>query len=694
MNQQKFLPADEVDPFIGTDGEGNCLPGPYLPLSIVRLSPDTLQPQPTSGYKATRPIIGFSHTHVSGTGGTSRYGNIAVMPFLGEVRLQVAPEDRAPGSETASVGYYRVVFAGSGIECELTSTPRAGFHRNRFPSGPANIRIDAGSVIQTTVDVWATSTGGFVEWITEREVVGRADCKGGWGHLFPYSVYFYARFDRTPTLRRVGNAAGMRGGVAADGPQSQAVAHFGEGGEITLVVGISYVSVAKARASAEREIGAAGFEEIRARAVSTWNASLDRIKIEGGSAEQRTLFYTLFTRLLCLPSDLGTDDEFSGWHSGVRHFTDYYCLWDSVRNANSLISLFDPVLEAAMLNCLLDVADKIGWLPDAWIAGHSAMIQGGSSVDILFCEAAAKGIEGIDYAKALRHMRKNAEIESPDPFLYGRYLKDYRDLGYVSTNVRKYCVSRHLEYAYQDWCIGRLAAHLGDEATAARFQTDSGKIWNLWRDDLKAFAPRQPDGSWFSPFDPASCLPDSWNDPFFYEGTSLQWSFSVQHDFPGLVERHGGAERFVAHLDRLFDSGKVHAKETMLHVPYLYHYAGRPDLVHRRVREWMTRYFQPTRNGLVDNEDMGCQSAFYMCSALGIYPLMGQDIYWLTTPVFERSEIALGTTGHSLVIEAPGASQHPEQAAARVTLNGGPVTDWMIRHHQIAKGGVLRFEFE
>lgn len=137
-------------------------------------------------------------------------------------------------------------------------------------------------------------------------------------------------------------------------------------------------------------------------------------------------------------------------------------------------------------------------------------------------------------------MRKNNEVPSPDTWLYGRHLKDYHTLGYLSTDVKKNCVSRHMEYAYQDWCIGRLAEELGQEETAEEYYDSSKKLWNLWREDLRSFAPRRPDGEWVSSFDPESCLPDSWNDPYFYEGTSLQWSFSTHHDFHGLVERHGG----------------------------------------------------------------------------------------------------------------------------------------------------------
>jgi putative alpha-1,2-mannosidase len=157
----------------------------------------------------------------------------------------------------------------------------------------------------------------------------------------------------------------------------------------------------------------------------------------------------------------------------------------------------------------------------------------------------------------------------------GRHLADYRDLGYVSTNVKTSCVSRHLEYSYQDWCIGRLAEHLGHHEITQVYYTNARRLWNLWREDIKYFAPRSPDGHWINPFD-ANAVEDSFG-PYFYEAASCHWSFHTHHDFAGLIERCGGAETFIRHLDTFFDEQRYRSKELMLHVPYLYHYAGRPD---------------------------------------------------------------------------------------------------------------------
>lgn len=693
--------SSKVDPFIGVDGSGECICGPYLPFSIVRLSPDTSYSYSTNGYSSELPIRCFSHTHVSGTGGASRYGNIGITPYTGNITNPITGYDKE--DEKAECGYYSVLLNPSKIKAELTSKPRVGIHRYTFPDESAsNIQIDIGAVIQPSsiADGWPTSpgestsrsVGGYAELISKNEVIGRGDFKGGWGHEYPYSVYFYAQFDTDFEDVLLTNNTGVLKRIITDGPNCKALINFGNKKVINIKVGISYVSVAQARAHVEKEAFDKDFETIRKEAAQIWDNALSRIRVEGGNEKQKTLFYTLFSRLLCMPSDLGVDDEYSYWKSGIRHFSDFYCLWDSVRNANSLIGLFDPELEVDFLNCILDVAEHRGWFPDAWISGHSAFIQGGSSVDVLFCEAAMKGLKGIDYEKALKYMRKNNELESPDPDYFGRHLKDYRDLGYVTTDVKLSCVSRHLEYAYQDWCIGALAEILGYRDIADNYYESSKKVWNLWREDVKSFGPKNSKGEWINPFDPkVSTSRYIWLDPYFYEGTSLQWSFNVQHDFYGLIERCGGPDGFYNRLENYFDEGHYHSKETMLHVPYLYIFAGRPDKTAERVRECMDKYFRTERNGLSDNEDMGCQSAFYMCSAMGVYPIMGQNLYLLTTPVFSNIEVDIGKTGKRLVIKTQNSGKKNIYVKS-IKLNGEIINRFWIRHDEIADGAVLEFE--
>ena len=681
---------DWVDPFIGVDGPGAVLCGPYHPHGLVRIGPDTIRPHRTNGYRSDLPLQGFSHTHVSGTGGDGRFGNVSLTPFPGKPRLDIGSFERL--EERAAVGRYSVKLDPSHIQVALTCSQRCGVSRFTFPQGqPANILIDASAFHKNHPEAPAHCTGGTLEWNSGTSFFGYSLFQGGWGHNYPYQIFFCGTVSEAPDKIYCSDQEELGISRSTSGPRTKSVAHWKDATTVEMRIGISFVSIANARASLDREVRDKTFEDIESGNRLAWQGWFDRVKVEGGTEKQRTIFHTFMTRLLCMPTDLGIDDEMPYWKSGIRHFSEYYCLWDSVRNANSFISLFAPELERDMLNCLLDVADKTGWLPDAWITGHSAQIQGGSSADVLFNEAHLKGIKGIDYEKALGHMRKNNETESSNPRLHGRYLPHYRDLGYVTTDTIN-CVSRHLEYAYQDWCIGSLAGRLGDTETERVFFRSADKVWNLWHDDLKHFAPKTPEGNWAKPFDINTCrLPDPWNDPYFYEGTSRAWSFNTQHDFSGLAARCGGTEEFEKHLDRYFDEKKFWVKETFMHVPFLYHFADRPDRSSYTIRRVLEKAYNLSRNGLPDNEDMGCHSALYMCGLLGIYPMMGQDWYFLTAPAFTRSEIQLGESGKKLMIEAPDASESHIYIIG-ATLNGKPLERAWVRHDEIVGGAVLRFE--
>ncbi|WP_126582918.1 GH92 family glycosyl hydrolase [Tengunoibacter tsumagoiensis] len=746
-----------VDPFIGIYS-GQCLCGPYLPYSLVRLGPDTIVGRQSTngyGYGVDGRIARFSHTHVSGTGGPSRYGNVGFTPFIGPVDAwRSSPLAYHPQDEYAEPGYYAVSLQPEAIRAELTVTPHVGVHRYTFPAGTggAHLLIDAGAVIQWeemapipvlpgdkpgewTQEYTGASVGGSIEWLSPTDLVGRADCQGGWGHNYPYSVFFALHFDQPARAQQCAVGMDRVSGPIAVGPQSKAIATFrlpDDPAEQPLCVqawvGISYASLAHACASLAREVGSdhaqattsprqssrhestasaqaesfsptlsfLPFDHVRTAAAATWDQALTAITVKGGSVEQRTLFATLFTRLVCMPTDLGIDDEHSLWHSGTRQFTDFYCFWDSVRNANQLISLFDPEREAAFLLAALDIAEHRGWLPDAWIAGHYGVSQGGSTIDILFCEAALKGLPGLtrqDYQRALAFMRKNALVPSPDPVHFGRDLRDQDrepPLAYISTDVPRFSASKHLEYCYQDWCAGTLAAWLGESEVAEAAYARASNVWKLWRDDLRCFAPRQPDGSWLTPFDPDQVKQQPRLVPYFYEATGRQWSFQVFHDFAGLVRRHGGPEAFVEVLDAFFAQGHYIQKETLLHIPYLYHYAGRPDKSAERVRALLARAYHATRNGLSDDEDMGCQSGWYLWSTMGLYPVMGQDLYLITAPTFTEIQIKLGNSGKHLLIQAPEAG--PAYGyVAEVRLNGVPLQRSWLHHAEIAQGATLTF---
>ena len=718
-----FSPAALVDGFIGVAGAGNCLPGPYLPRGLVRLGPDTVFPTGNNGYTPGKPIRHFSHTHVAGTGGASCYGNIAVFPFIGDQGFTPGPE--LPRDEVAQAGYYSATLQPSGIRCELTSTHACGLHRYTFPSGSVpQLLVDLGAVLAQAArpgpgdGMTARSIGGTVEMVSPTELHGRGDYRGCWGHDRPYSVFFYARLDTPATLYR-GIEAGVYigppeptsadgGATVAAGPQAKLHIRFATGTrEVVLRVGISYTSVAQARTHLETEAGTRSFDELHQSAIAAWNQALGRLRVSGGDGANRVRFYSLYQRLLCQPADLGVEGEWSWWRSPTRKFSDLYVLWDAIRNATSFFLLTEPEFFRDFLNWLLDAADHLGFIPGSWMAGHAGCNMGSNVAALLFSEAAQKGLTGIDYAKALTYLAKDVENDTCVR-LHGRAQRVWRNqdcsmmLGLSHLDFGG--ASGVIEYAQQDFAIAQLAEHVGDRNLALRFHSSARRLWQLWRDDATSFAPKDAAGRWIEPFyrEPRQYhyKPSwSWWNPYFTEDSANGWTFNVQQDIPGLIARLGGPEAFIERLDEcLQDPSRMGWKETTLHVPYLYHYVGRPDLTARAVHETLESRYGFGPGALPDNEDMGCQSAFVICAQLGLYPCMGQDLYWLSAPAFPAIDLDLGASGNVLRIRADSVTT-PDwhctrtlQFVRRAWLNGQPLTRAWVRHRELVGGAELRFE--
>ena len=679
-----------IDPFHGVDGNGNCLPGPYLPFGLVRPGPDMLPPQDTHGYRTGKPIVHFSQNHVSGTGGGGRYGNIGVLPFCG--KLTACPPPRMPIEEEAKVGYYRCVL-DDGVQVEITSSKRTAFYRITWPEScdQANLLVDVSSVITRGripgIDQ-GISIGGQSEIIGDRCISGRGDFKGGWGNFFPYSTSFFLKADTPFTqTQATQNRLTQTDTPWSHGPGHGFVVSFGGSQCVEFAIGLSYATPGRARANLEEET--AEFDTVRADAERIWSNELSRIQVDGGSEHERSLFATMLYRLFCMPSDLGVNADFDGWQSGIRHYSDFYAIWDSARAANSLLMLVQPERHLEWMNCLLDVAEHTGWLPDAWIAGHHAHAQGGCLADVVLAESALKGIEGIDYARALDFMQKNQEVTPDNPFPLGRYNQEMNELGYVPAGEVINCVSKQIEYTFQDHCAARLAAHLGDSKRSALMHERADRLWLLWDEGTRTFAPRNRDGSWDEKYDPCTTsLPDTWDDPYFYEGIGHEWTLAALHGLDRIVKEHGGPAGFEQHLDRYFDELVFFRKEFNVHVPYLYHHANAPHRVPGILRKELETHYKQGRSGLTDNEDMGAQSSFFLCASLGLYPHMGTDWYYLNAPLWERSVLQLGE-GKQLEIRANGSG-----VVVAATINGQDWPHSRVPHAMIADGAIIELTLD
>lgn len=687
-----------VDPFIGADAGGATVPGAAVPFGFVELSPDTTHAD-TNGYASDGAIIGFSLTHVSGTGGGSKYGNFRVTPIAGP--LAAGNLNFAKSAEEAAPGYYAATIAGDGggIRCEMTASRRVGMERYTFPPGAeGHLLLDATSHV--LLSQHATAAEAAV--IDAHHMAGSVRLVGGWNPA-PYTLYFYAVTDRP--MARSGTWSASMGSERLDAGQSRITGdqngdylrHLGVFGTfatasdpvVQVKIAVSFISVEKAAQNLAEEMPGWDFDAVRRQSGEAWERALRKIRVSGGSDAQRRIFYSALYRSHIMPHDLGGENAW--WVSSEPHYEDFYTLWDTFRTLHPLLTLIEPDRQRDMIRSLLDTYRHTGWLPDARVAGANGLTQGGSNGDVLIADAIVKGLGGFDYAAAYQALLKDADVESDQPLLEGRALGDYRQLGYVSLSQNR-SASRTLEYAYDDFCVSEVARALGHAAEAERLLRRSEHWANLWDPRLRCIHPRYADGRWLENFHPETVYPDTsqtqWWDVPFYEGSALQYSTYVPHDMPGLIRRLGGPEGFTRWLDALFDRRLYDpTNEQDLLAPYLYIHAGRPDRTADRVRELLATQYRDGRGGLPGNDDSGTMSSWYVWGAMGLYPNAGQPYYYIGSPLFRRVAIDLGA-GRSFVIEAPETSA-ANRYVQSAELNGRPLNRAWLSHAEIAAGGRL-----
>lgn len=695
-------PVDLANPFFGADGGGNTVPGASVPFGFVSLSPDTSHGS-TSGYDSGGLILGFSHTHVSGTGGASKYGNFRVTPAIGEDAWGNLAFPKA--REQASPGFYAVTIGrpGKQVRAELTASRLAGFHRYTFPAtAQARIIIDASATIPLGGG-GPRSDGGTVTLIDNRHVAGSMTFSGGWGKPAQSTLHFYAEFDRPAvevgrwksargSFTRLAGTGTSQGGDTRSSLENRlgAYATFDarKNPVVQMKLGVSFVSVEQARRNLEAELPGWSFDQARSAAQELWADALGKIAAEGGTDEQRRIFYSALYRAHVMPHDLTGENVW--WRSNEPHYEDFYTLWDTFRSLNPLLTLIEPERERGMVRSLLDTYAHTGWLPDARIAGATGPSQGGSNGDVVIADAIVKQLGGLDEDLALEALLKDGDVQSDDPLNQGRELRDYLSLGYMSLSQTR-SASRTLEYAFDDYAIASAAARLGRTEIAKRFAARSLNWANLWDSKLGCIRPRYADGRWLENFDCGREYPDAtseWWDAPFYEGSSRQYSTFVPHDVAGLMRRLGGRRAFVQWLDRFFDDGAYsHGNEPDILAPWLYIHAGRPDRTAERVRAIMTNSYRSGRAGLPGNDDAGTLSAWYVWAAVGLFPNAGQPFYYIGSPVFSRSVIHL-EHGRSFVIEAPATSAENIYVQS-AELNGKPLNRAWITHEEVASGGRL-----
>jgi len=719
-------PVDYVDCLLGTSTSRWMLyPGPSMPFSMVKLSPDNQRHSWKAGYEYTiENIAGFSHIH------SWTMGGLLTMPITGDLQTVPGPEgDPDAGyrsrfrheNEVARVGYYAVTLDDSGIRAELTSTTRAGFQRYTFPRAErAWILFDLLTPTEYNYDVLEAR----ITRVSDTEIEGFSQQRGGsWAKWNDYTVHFVARVNRP--FQAFGGWVGdtiIRGAkeIKGKGDVGAFLRYSTSGGEkILLQTGISLVSIDQARLNLEREMGPFGwdFDGVRKSARETWSKLLGAIEVEGGTETDRVKFYTNMYRSYCsrtIWSDV--NGKYRDMYEKVQQLEDpespvYGCdaFWNTFWNLNQLWTLVHPDLASKWVRSLLEISDRGGWLPKGPTGIEYSSIMVASHEIALIVSAYQKGIRNFDAEKAYRAM-KFIQMNPGRPHPGGghvgnRQLKSYMELGYVP--VEKGPVSNTLEYAYDDWCVAQMAKALGKEEDYKYFQKRSRNYRNVFDPSVGYMRQKHQDGKWVKEFSPFS-------GKGFVEGNSWQFTWFVPQDVKGLIELLG-REEFNRRLDKgLADSARSnfnatgdrfdqfpvnHGNQPNMQSSWLFNYSGKPWLTQKWTREILDLYYGTGPiDGWPGDEDQGQMGAWYVMSAMGLFEMDGgaavKPIYEISGPLFEKITIHLDKRyygGETFVIQARNTSRENRYIRSAV-LNGKPLEKPWFYHSELATGGTLILE--
>ena len=706
-----------VDPRIGSEGLGRVFIGPSCPYGMVKPSPDCT-PSPNSGWlPMPERVDGFAQVHVSGTGGGPKYGNVLVTPF-GNGMDRVNHYDYRE-YETIRLGYYDTQFKQNGIRTEITTANRASFYRFTYPEDSLkSLAVDAGFFLGENPVPDAREAQQFVgseiQVLSDHEVAGYTRIRGGWNNGKAYTVYFYAETDRpfVQSLTWKGNRITKAQSQYDSAEKTGALLRFAKNDKVVqLKVGISFLSMQKAKINAHSEIPHWSFEKVHQDLLGQWEQLLQKIEINPSTPlAKKRMFYTGLYHTMLMPVDRTGENPL--WSDPEPYYDDFYAIWDTYRSSSPLITLIDPKREADIVRSLVNIYKRDGYMPDARSGNSNGRTQGGSNAEIVIADAFVKGLKGIDYELALEAMLKDATVPpGGNEEAEGRGgLIPYLELGYIPHGVDR-AGNRTVEYSYCDYAIALVAKGLGKEDLYQRYLKQSENWKNLWRSDYehegaKGFImPRDKEGNWLDsiPFGHSTRMQPKfkytpvtfegpwytpWWSMFFYEASSWEYSLSIPHDVPGLIEKCGGAADFEKRLDIFFDKGFFNVNnEPSFLTPCLYHWLGKPWRSSDRIREIIAKNYNDGPVGLPGNDDSGAMSSWLAFHMIGLYPNAGQDYYLIHTPLLESTTFHL-EGGKEFKVVAKGLSDKNCYIQG-VTLNGKDYPYSVLRHKDIMAGGEL-----
>ncbi|MYZ08650.1 glycoside hydrolase family 92 protein [Streptomyces sp. SID2999] len=681
--------TDLVNPFIGTQNEGNTYPGAAVPFGMVQLSPDTGH---NTGYDyAQDHIRGFSLVHLSGVG-CGLGGDLPVLPTTGDVTTTDYAKYAAGFShddESASPGYYRVGL-DSGIEAELTATARTGVQRYTFPAtDKANVLLNAGQSLHTKV---ATEVEILDDHTVRTKLSGRGFCQD----TVPYTLYTVTHFDRPFTAHGTWTGAAVTDGAKTGADGAYLRFDTREDRTVEATTALSYVDARGALGNLRAE-GGRSFDAVRGAAQRAWEGRLDDVRARGGSDTLRRTFYSSLYRSFLAPNiGSDTDGRYTGWDQKIHRsqgFTYYqnWSLWDTYRTQSQLLSLLAPREARDMAISVIRIDEESGWLPKWGYGTVETNIMTGDPVTPFLTNAYQQGLLHGWEERAYRALKKNADGVPPtgSPAVgreanreyladgFAPYVKD-RPHAKPGDSDYDHGASATLEYALSDAMLSRMARDLGHRADADRYAARAQNYRKIFDPSTGFFRARDASGAFTGPADPAK-------SEGFHEGTSWQYQWLVPQDLPGMVDLIGGEQAANDRLDSFFAYGQLTqdpaktAREVWVNGPYDYYNADKynpqnePDLIAPYTylstgQPWKTTdvvhaaltLFTDGPTGMTGNDDLGTMSAWNVLSSIGVFPVQpGYDTWGLSTPVFDRVDLTLDRRYYphgALTITAPGTS--------------------------------------
>jgi predicted alpha-1,2-mannosidase len=672
-------PVEYVNPFIGTGGHGHTFPGATVPFGMVQLSPDTRTEgwDAASGYHySDSTILGFSHTHLNGTG-VNDLCDILITP---SVSRSSNPQKFQHKNEIAKAGYYKTVLDNDNIQVELTASERVGFHRYTFPSHvkEANITLSLNERNQIL--------NPYVEYLGSTLVKGRVTLNA-WAKKRFLTFTLETNLNPTELRMKVRVQANKRIDTLY-----QLLFDVSKTHELLVKVALSPVSEENALENMQKEIPHWDFDKTRREAEAQWEKYLNRIQIDGGSEDQRTIFYTALYHTLIHPSVWqDVNGDYRGLDNKVHNsrtmaYHAIFSLWDTYRALHPLYTILCPEKVPDFINGFIDDFEKSGHLPVWNFSGNETWCMIGNHSIPVIADAYIKGIRGFDAEKAL-----NAMIKTVNRDTFG--LKAYREKGYIPSDTEGEAVSKTLEYAYDDYCIAQMAKAMGKDDIYKEYIQRSQNWKNIFNPKTGFFQAKINE-TYVEPFDPREV---NFN---FTEGNAWQYAFAVQHDIQGLIQMLGGEKAFEDKLDAFFQAPSqttgrdqvditgligqyAHGNEPSHHIAYLYNYVGKPHKTQRLIRQIQDNFYKNAPDGLIGNEDCGQMSAWYVMSSMGFYPVNPcGDSYQVGSIGFKKF-IIMNKNREPFILEAVGFSSEN----AFTSDIGYGASCFFRDHSDILKGG-------